>query len=163
MTSPYMVLFWMKKMTDDEKWMCVALEEAHKALEVDEIPIGAVIVSNGKIVARAHNMTQALNDSTAHAEMLAITAAESVMGKYLDQCTLYVTLEPCMMCAGALAWSQIKHIIFGASDQKKGYSAFVCDKANVFHPKAVVAGGVMEKECRELLLSFFERKRSTKR
>lgn len=141
----------------DEYFMKEALKEAQKALAKDEIPIGAVIVSKNQIIARAHNLTERLNDVTAHAEMQAITSAANALGgKYLIDCTLYVTVEPCLMCAGALYWSQISKIVFGASDNKRGYST--C-KSNVLHPKTQVEKGIMENECSNLLIDFFKKKR----
>ena len=134
-----------------------ALKEARQAFNEDEIPVGAVIVSNGKILARAHNLTQRLNDPTAHAEMQAITSAtHAIGGKYLIDCTLYVTLEPCVMCAGALFWAQIERIVYGASDPKRGYKLIEQD---LLHPKTIVEGGVLEKECSGLLADFFKKKR----
>lgn len=134
-----------------------ALKEAHKALDADEVPVGAVIVANNKIIARAHNYTERLNDVTAHAEMQAITAATNAIGgKYLTDCILYVTLEPCVMCAGALHWSQITKIVYGAKDEKRGYSKL---NQNVLHPKTMVIGGVMEDECSVILKNFFASKR----
>ncbi|MDD2538511.1 MAG: nucleoside deaminase [Bacteroidales bacterium] len=134
-----------------------ALEEARIAFGKDEIPVGAVIVCRGKIVARAHNLTETLNDPTAHAEMQAITAACNTLGgKYLDQCTLYVTLEPCLMCAGALAWAQLGRLIYAAQDPKKGYS--LCQE-RVLHPKTEVSGGLMAGEAGTLLKDFFALKR----
>ena len=141
----------------DEYFMRQALTEAEKALDNDEVPIGAVIVCKKQIIARAHNLTECLNDVTAHAEMQAFTSAAAYLGgKYLNECILYVTLEPCVMCAGASYWTQIKKIVFGASDTKTGYSRI--DK-KVLHPKTEVTGGVMEKECADLLRNFFKRKR----
>lgn len=145
-------------MFDDNYFMKQALAEARKALTNGEIPIGAVIVCRNQIIARSGNQTEALNDVTAHAEMLAITAAANTLGgKYLTECTLYVTIEPCLMCAGALSWSQIGRIVYGASDEKKGYHTFT---ANPLHPKTTIQGGVMEQECAELMTSFFKSKRS---
>jgi len=141
----------------DEYFMNEALKEAQKAFEEDEIPVGAVIVANNKIIARAHNYTQRLNDVTAHAEMQAITsAANFIGGKYLNDCTLYVTLEPCLMCAGALYWSHITKIVYGTSDEKKGYT-----KINqcVLHPKTIVMKGVLESQSAQLLKDFFLAKR----
>ncbi len=135
-----------------------ALKEAQMALSENEVPIGAVLVSNQRIIARAHNMTQALNDATAHAEMLAITAAENFLGsKYLNECTLYVTLEPCVMCAGASYWSRLGKLVYGASDERFGYK-----KAGnkLFHPKTEIVSGVMESETGNILRVFFEKKRS---
>ncbi|WP_340111227.1 nucleoside deaminase [Maribellus mangrovi] len=142
---------------NDEYFMKKAFSEALQAYEEGEIPVGAVVVSNGQIIARAHNLTETLNDVTAHAEMQAITAAANLLGgKYLNDCTLYVTLEPCVMCAGALGWSQIAKIVFGAYDEKRGYNKFA-NKA--LHPKTKVVGGVLETECRELMQEFFRKKR----
>ncbi len=134
-----------------------ALKEAQKAFDKDEIPIGAVIVAENKIIARAHNLTETLNDVTAHAEMQAITsAANHIGGKYLVDCTLYVTLEPCIMCAGALAWSHITKIVYGASETKKGYS--LLDKG-VLHPKTQVVKGVLASDCEKIVKDFFVKKR----
>jgi len=133
------------------------MKEANNALDANEVPIGAVIVSNNKIIARGHNLTETLNDATAHAEMQAFTAATEYLGaKYLDECTLYVTLEPCIMCAGAAYWSQIGKIIFGASDERRGYKNL---GVNVLHPKTKVISGVMENECSVLIKDFFKLKR----
>lgn len=134
-----------------------ALKEAQKAFDADEVPVGAVVVAGGRIIARAHNLTERLNDVTAHAEMQAITAAANALGgKYLLECSLYVTLEPCIMCAGALAWSQISRIVYGASDLKKGFSLL----ANpVLHPKTECVSGIMQTECETLLKDFFRQKR----
>ncbi len=141
----------------DEYFMREALKEAQKAFDRDEVPVGAVIVSNKKIIARAHNLTETLNDVTAHAEMQAFTsAANQLGGKYLKDCILYVTLEPCLMCAGAAAWTQIPNIVFGASDPKKGYSKV---SKSVMHPKTNVQKGVLEQECSQLLSLFFQKKR----
>ncbi len=141
----------------DEYFMREALKEAQKAFDRDEVPVGAVIVSNKTIIARAHNLTETLNDVTAHAEMQAFTSAANLLGgKYLKDCTLYVTLEPCLMCAGAAAWTQIPYIVYGASDPKKGFSTL---SEAVLHPKTTVKKGVLEKECSNLLVSFFEKKR----
>ncbi len=141
----------------DEYFMKQALEEAHKAFEVDEIPVGAIVVCNNRIIARAHNLTERLNDVTAHAEMQAITAAANYLGgKYLKDCTLYVTLEPCNMCAGALAWSQISRVVYGASDKKRGFTAFT---PSPLHPRTELVTGIMEKESAELVKSFFAKKR----
>ncbi|MDE6461034.1 MAG: nucleoside deaminase [Paramuribaculum sp.] len=144
-------------MSEDEKFMRLALDEANMAAEMDEVPIGAVIVCDGRVIGRGHNMTETLNDVTAHAEMQAITAAEAAMGgKYLDKCTLYVTVEPCLMCAGAIGWSQLKRIVYGAGDSKRGYSTFT---QTPFHPKATVTSGVLAEECSALMKSFFAKKR----
>ena len=141
----------------DERYMRLALNEAHKALEADEIPIGCVIVSNDQIIGRGHNLTETLEDVTAHAEMQAITAAtQTVGGKYLPDATLYVTVEPCPMCAGAIGWAQISRIVYGAPDPKRGYRTYA---PRVFHPKAKVTAGVLEDECRALIQEFFKAKR----
>ncbi|MCM1021877.1 MAG: nucleoside deaminase [Muribaculum sp.] len=142
----------------DEYYMKLALAEAGKAMAVDEVPIGAVVVCDDIVVGRGHNMTEALNDVTAHAEMQAITAAAATLGgKYLKECTLYVTVEPCLMCAGAIAWSQISRVVYGAPDPKRGYSCQV--KSEPFHPKAQVVSGVMAEECGAMIRSFFAKKR----
>lgn len=142
---------------EDEKFMQQALVEARKALAEDEIPIGAIVVANGAIIGRGHNLTETLHDVTAHAEMQAITAAEEYLGgKYLDKCTLYVTVEPCIMCAGAIGWSQMGRIVFGASDPKRGYQTYA---PKAFHPKAQTTGGVLEEECSKLMKDFFKSKR----
>jgi tRNA(adenine34) deaminase len=134
-----------------------ALKEAHKALEKDEVPIGAVVVCAGKVIARAYNLTETLNDATAHAEMQAITMATSTIGgKYLDKCTLYVTVEPCPMCAAALAWSQVKRVVYGAPDSKRGYSKFT---PSLMHPKTEVVGGILADECGKIISDFFKAKR----
>lgn len=144
-------------MTDDEKFMRKALDEARIAFNSDEVPIGAVIVSHGKVIARAHNMTEALTDITAHAEMQAITSAASFLGgKYLTECTLYVTVEPCLMCAGAIGWAQIPRVVYGAPDDKRGYHTYT---ASPFHKKTTVTSGVLEAECAELMTEFFKNKR----
>lgn len=144
-------------MTVDERYMNMALEEARKALAEDEIPIGAVVVANGMVIGRGHNLTETLHDVTAHAEMQAITAAEEYLGgKYLSNCTLYVTVEPCIMCAGAIGWSQMSRIVFGASDPKRGYETYA---PKAFHPKAQVVKGVLEEECSMLMKDFFKSKR----
>lgn len=141
----------------DEYFMQQALREARAALDEDEIPVGAVIVSNGSIIARAHNNTERLHDVTAHAEILAFTAAANMLGaKYLTGCTLYVTLEPCHMCAGAAGWTQISRIVYGASDPKRGFTLLT---PSPLHPKTTVEGGLMKEECEALLKSFFQRKR----
>ena len=141
----------------DEKYMRLALEEAKLALEADEVPIGAIIVAGGRIVGRGHNLVETLTDVTAHAEIQAITAASSTIGgKYLNDCTLYVTVEPCSMCAGALAWSQIGRIVYGASDPKRGFSTF---SNNMLHPKTVVTAGVLREECEALMKNFFAKLR----
>lgn len=141
----------------DEYFMKQAFREAELAAQADEIPVGAVVVCSNRIIARAHNHTERLNDVTAHAEMVAVTAAaEFLGGKYLKDCALYVTLEPCIMCAGALSWAQVGRIVYGASDEKRGFSRF---HPSPIHPKTIISKGVMERECRQLILSFFEKKR----
>ena len=141
----------------DEYFMNEALKEAHKALDADEVPVGAVIVANNKIIARAHNYTERLNDVTAHAEMQIITsAANAIGGKYLNDCTLYVTLEPCVMCAGALQWSHITKIVYGARDEKMGFSKI---NQTILHPKTLVVNGILEHQCSSLLKDFFQAKR----
>lgn len=141
----------------DEEYMRKALAEAEQAARKDEIPIGAVITCRGRIIARTHNLTETLNDVTAHAEMQAITAAANALGgKYLQGCTIYVTVEPCPMCAGALGWSQISRIVYGAKDDKRGYSVYA---PKVLHPKTEVTDGILEEECRELMQNFFQNKR----
>ncbi len=141
---------------NDEYFMKQALEEAKKAYEAGEIPVGAIVVSNDQIIARSHNLTERLNDVTAHAEMQAITsAAEFLGGKYLKGCTLYVTLEPCTMCGGALYWSQIDKIVYGASDEKRGAS----QHKGVYHPKTEVVKGIMENESSVLMQQFFKERR----
>lgn len=141
----------------DEFFMRRALQEAEAAYDEGEVPIGAVIVCRGRIIARAHNMTETLHDVTAHAEMQAITmAANQLGGKYLPECTLYVTVEPCPMCAGALGWSQIPRVVYGASDLKRGYKTFA---PLVLHPKTSVTTGVLEDECREIMQRFFKNRR----
>jgi len=144
-------------MLNDEFFMKQALMESHKALEANEVPIGAVIVSNERIIARGHNLTETLGDPTAHAEMQAFTAATDYLGgKYLNDCTLYVTIEPCVMCAGASSWTQIGKIVFGASDAKRGYMSI---SNKILHPKTVIVQGVLENECANLLIEFFKKKR----
>lgn len=141
----------------DERYMQLALAEARKAYAMGEVPVGCVIVADGQIVGRGHNLTETLDDVTAHAEMQAITAAASTLGgKYLTQCTLYVTVEPCVMCAGAIGWAQVKRVVYGATDEKRGFSVFA---PKAFHPKCTVSSGVLEDECRELMQSFFSQKR----
>ena len=141
----------------DEYYMRMALAEAVRAAERDEVPVGAVVVAGGSIIARAHNLTETLNDPTAHAEMQAITAAAAFLGgKYLTDCTLYVTVEPCVMCAGALAWSQVAALVYGAPDPKKGYTT---TGAAILHPKTVVRSGVLAAECSEMMKKFFRKKR----
>ena len=141
----------------DEYYMAEALKEARKAFDADEVPIGAIIVCRNKIIAKAHNYTEHLNDVTAHAEMQAFTAAANhIGGKYLAECTLYVTLEPCVMCAGASYWTQISKIVYGAKDEKKGYSKYA---KNILHPSTEIKGGILKEECKEILQDFFRKKR----
>lgn len=141
----------------DELYMRKALQEADKAEEEGEIPIGAIVVCQDRIIARTHNLTERLNDVTAHAEMQAITAAANLLGgKYLTDCTLYVTVEPCPMCAGAIGWAQLKRIVYGASDEKRGYRRYA---PKVMHPKAEIVYGVLEEECRNRMQEFFRKKR----
>jgi tRNA(adenine34) deaminase len=148
MISPY----------NDEYFMRQALIEAHKAFDLDEVPVGAVVVANNKIIARAHNLTEKLNDVTAHAEIQAITAASEFLGgKYLIGCTLYVTLEPCVMCGGALYWSQIDKVVFAARDEKRGASKI---SDSIYHPKTLVTNGLLAEESTRLLKDFFSKKRS---
>ena len=144
-------------MLDDNFFMKEALKEARVAYEKGEVPVGAVIVSNNRVIARAHNLTQTLNDVTAHAEMQAITSAAALLnGKYLVDCTLYVTLEPCIMCAGALGWSQISKIVYGADDPRRGYSKL---SPEALHPKTEIISGIMAEESLQLLKDFFKSKR----
>jgi len=142
----------------DELYMRKALQEAELAYEEGEIPIGAVIVCQDRVISRAHNLTETLHDVTAHAEMQAITAAANQLGgKYLKDCTLYVTVEPCIMCAGALGWSQMSRVVYGASDEKRGYEKYA---PHAMHPKCEITRGVLEEECRTLMQRFFKEKRS---
>lgn len=144
-------------MDNDEKFMLEALKEAEVAYNEDEVPIGAVVVANGRVIAKGHNMIERLHDPTAHAEMIAITSAtEAIGGKYLENCTLYVTVEPCPMCAGALNWSQIGSIVYGAEDPKRGYSKF---SPSLLHPKTTIKSGVLSNECSEIVTKFFKKKR----
>ncbi len=137
----------------DEKFMRQALSEARKAFDQQEVPVGAVGVGEGRVIGRGHNLVETLADPTAHAEMQALTAAASTLGgKYLQQCTLYVTVEPCIMCAGAIGWAQVGRVVWGADDPKKGYR---CYSDQVFHPKTTVARGVLREECEELMGAFF--------
>lgn len=141
----------------DRYYMQQALIEAQAAYERGEIPVGAVIVHKDRVIARSHNLTETLNDVTAHAEMQAITSGANMLGgKYLKDCTLYVTVEPCVMCAGALGWAQISRVVYGASDEKRGYTKYAPD---ALHPKTTVTSGVLEDECRALMQDFFQRKR----
>lgn len=143
-------------MFTDEYYMKLALQEAQIALEKDEVPIGCIIVSNNRVIAKAHNLTEALNDVTAHAEMQAITSAANYLGgKYLQNCTLYITLEPCVMCCGALNWSQISKVVIGARDEQRGF----INKNLSLHPKTELVVGVMENECSDFVKNFFKSKR----
>ncbi len=147
----------MSSILTDSYFMKQALQEAHKALDQDEVPVGVVIVASGRIIAKAHNLTETLNDVTAHAEMQAITAAAQALGgKYLNDCTMYVTLEPCVMCAGAIAWSQLGRLVYGASDEKRGYSRL---SEPILHPKTEVFNGELEEECKHIVKDFFKSKR----
>jgi tRNA(adenine34) deaminase len=141
----------------DAYFMREAFKEAQKAYDADEVPVGAVVVCNNQIIARAHNLTERLNDVTAHAEMQAITAAANYLGgKYLNECTLYITLEPCIMCAGAIHWAQLKKIVFAAADPKRGYLRL---NQSVLHPKTIVESGIMALECGNIITDFFKEKR----
>ena len=144
-------------MADDKFYMRQALMEAEKAAERDEVPVGAVVVCRDRVIARAHNLTETLNDVTAHAEMQAITAAANYLGgKYLNDCTLYVTVEPCVMCSGAIAWAQMGRLVIGAMDDKRGYQKYA---PQALHPKTIVIENVMAEECASLMKDFFKRKR----
>lgn len=146
-----------KETNIDELYMREAYKLAQQAFEEDEVPIGAIIVAQGKIIGKGYNLTERLNDVTAHAEMQAFTAAANYLGgKYLKDCTLYVTVEPCVMCAGASYWTQISRIVYGARDEKRGYSSF---HSKIIHPKTEIIGGVLEDECSGLIKSFFRNKR----
>ena len=141
----------------DERYMQMALDEARKAYDKGETPVGAVVVCRNRVVARAHNLTETLTDVTAHAEMQAITAAANTLGgKYLTDCTLYVTVEPCTMCAGAIGWAQLPRIVYGCSDEKRGYSLYA---PHALHPKAQATSGILEEKCRRLMQDFFRNKR----
>ncbi len=143
---------------EDYWFMGAALDEARRAASEDEVPVGAVVVCAGRIIGRGHNLTERLSDVTAHAEIQAITAAASTLGgKYLPECTLYVTVEPCLMCAGAIAWAQVPRIVIGVSDPKRGYTSCTC--RSPFHPRCVVTTGVRADECRELMQEFFRQRR----
>ena len=147
----------MTPQEQDIRFMKMALDEARAAAAAGEIPVGAIVVCKGMVIARAHNMTETLTDVTAHAEMQAITAAASYLGgKYLDECTLYVTLEPCTMCAGAIGWSQLQRLVYGASDEKRGYSLFA---PKALHPKTEVVSGIMAAECGQIVQDFFRKRR----
>ncbi|MFY9310185.1 MAG: nucleoside deaminase [Bacteroidia bacterium] len=154
----------------DEYFMREAFKEAQKAFEADEVPVGVVVVCNNKIIARAHNLTERLTDVTAHAEMQAITSAANYLnGKYLNECILYVTLEPCLMCAGAISWAQLGKLVYGAADSKRGYSLLLQEPIppsahsitykRILHPKTVVVKGILEEECSEIIKRFFQQKR----
>ena len=144
-------------MTDDEKYMQLALAQADLASEADEVPVGCVIVSQGQVIGRGHNLTETLQDVTAHAEMQAITAAAQTLGgKYLTQCTLYVTVEPCTMCAGAIGWAQITRLVYGTDDPKRGFRTFA---PKALHPKCEVTSGILQDECRQRMQTFFEQHR----
>ena len=146
----------MENIFTDEYFMKKALQEAYLAFDKDEIPVGAIVVINNRVIAKSHNLTELLNDVTAHAEMQAITASANFLGgKYLVNCTLYVTLEPCQMCAGALYWSQISKIVYGASDTQRGFTKM----GTQLHPKTIVVSGVLEQECGDLMKEFFRKKR----
>lgn len=136
----------------------MALAEANKAMAMGEVPVGCVIVANGQVVGRGHNLTETLADVTAHAEIQAITAAANTLGgKYLNDCTLYVTLEPCVMCAGAIGWAQVQRVVYGAADEKRGFTIYA---PKALHPKCTVLSGVLETECRDLIQTFFAKKRN---
>lgn len=144
-------------MENDTRYMMMALAEAQKAFAMGEVPVGCVIVADGQVIGRGHNLTETLADVTAHAEMQAITAATNTLGgKYLTQCTLYVTVEPCVMCAGAIGWAQVQRVVYGASDEKRGFTVYA---PKALHPKCTISSGVLEAECRELMQSFFAKKR----
>lgn len=143
--------------TDDNRYMKMALDEAARAYEEGEVPVGAIVVCKGRVIARAHNLTETLTDVTAHAEMQAVTAAANYLGgKYLNDCTLYVTVEPCIMCAGALGWAQLGRLVYGASDEKRGFQRFA---PQALHPKTEVLAGVMSDECAALMKQFFGQRR----
>lgn len=147
-----------KNMENDNRYMQMALAEANKAMAMGEVPVGCVIVANGQVLGRGHNLTETLADVTAHAEIQAITAAANTLGgKYLNDCTLYVTLEPCVMCAGAIGWAQVQRVVYGAADEKRGFTIYA---PKALHPKCTVSSGVLETECRELIQTFFAKKRN---
>ena len=147
-----------KNMENDNRYMQMALAEANKAMAMGEVPVGCVIVANGQVVGRGHNLTETLADVTAHAEIQAITAAANTLGgKYLNDCTLYVTLEPCVMCAGAIGWAQVQRVVYGVADEKRGFTIYA---PKALHPKCTVSSGVLETECRELIQTFFAKKRN---
>ncbi|MBK7869273.1 MAG: nucleoside deaminase [Saprospiraceae bacterium] len=147
----------MLSVFSDEHFMKQALKEAEKAYELGEVPVGAIVVCNNQIIARGHNQTEQLNDVTAHAEIIALTAAANYLGsKYLDDCTLYVTLEPCVMCAGALSWAQLDRLVYGAEDEKRGFMRF---GKGLLHPKTKIEYGVLTEDCGLLMKAFFKQKR----
>ena len=148
----------MDVIISDESFMREALKEAQKAFDADEVPVGAIVVCKNQIIARAHNLTERLNDVTAHAEMQAITAAANYLsGKYLNECTMYITLEPCVMCAGAIAWAQLGKLVYGAPDTKRGFN--LLNEKRILHPKTEVSSGVLAVECGDLIKTFFQKKR----
>lgn len=148
----------MEQLISDESFMREALKEAQKAFDADEVPVGAIVVCKNQIIARAHNLTERLNDVTAHAEMQAITAAANYLsGKYLNECTMYITLEPCVMCAGAIAWAQLGKLVYGAPDTKRGFN--LLNEKRILHPKTEVSSGVLAVECGDLIKTFFQKKR----
>ena len=152
-----MPAYQKKTMTEDEKYMQRALAEADRAFEADEVPVGCVVVCQGQVVGRGHNLTETLQDVTAHAEMQAITAAAQTLGgKYLTECALYVTVEPCVMCAGAIGWAQVARLVYGTDDPKRGFHSFA---PKALHPKCEVTKGVLQDECRQRMQTFFERHR----
>lgn len=147
-------------MNEDERYMRMALAEAEEAAARGEVPVGAVVVCRGRVIGRGHNLTETLTDVTAHAEMMALTAAcNTTGGKYLPDCTIYVTVEPCTMCAGALGWSHIGRIVYGADDTKRGYFSHTRAENSAIHPKTLVGSGVLEEECRQLMTDFFKKMR----
>lgn len=151
------VLSFVCPMSDDEKYMSLALVEANKALQQDEVPVGCVIVCHNQIIGRGHNLTETLQDVTAHAEIQAITAAAQTLGgKYLTDCTLYVTVEPCVMCAGAIGWAQVSRLVYGASDSKRGFTTFA---PQALHPKCTISSGILADDCAQRMTSFFAFKR----
>ena len=148
----------MEQLISDESFMREALKEAQKAFDADEVPVGAIVVCKNQIIARAHNLTERLNDVTAHAEMQAITAAANYLsGKYLNECTMYITLEPCVMCVGAIAWAQLGKLVYGAPDTKRGFN--LLNEKRILHPKTEVSSGVLAVECGDLIKTFFQKKR----
>ena len=146
-------------LSDDIRYMQLALDEAQKAYDMGEVPVGCIIVADGQVVGRGHNLTETLQDVTAHAEIQAITAAAGNLGgKYLTQCTLYVTVEPCVMCAGAIGWAQVRRVVCGTSDEKRGFMRLA---PQALHPKCTIVSGVLETDCKEIMQSFFARKRDS--